>query len=128
MKSINPAKTILDIVMFDGASNILLEGRLLKVKYTKLTVMCGVEHTVFLFINDVSKIPIVYQMISVQKMIYNILGSGIYHKPHSIFKPKHREFQNRNIGIFTGNETRMAGYFSGMHRDLRMQKVIQATI
>ena len=72
--------------MFDWASNVQLSGRLLKVHYPKFTVMHGVEHTVLLFFNDVSKIPIVNQMISAHKMIYNIFGSGIYHKPHSIFK------------------------------------------
>ena len=59
--------------MFDGAFNVQLAGRLLKVHYPKLTVMRGVEHTVLLFFNDVSKIPIVNQMISAHKMIYNIL-------------------------------------------------------
>ena len=41
--------------------------------YPKLTVTCGVEYTVSLFFNDVSKISIVNQIISVHKMIYNIL-------------------------------------------------------
>ena len=67
-------------------------------------------------------------MISTHNMIYNSFGSGIYHKPHSIFKPKYQEFHNKNIGIFSGNETRMAGYFMGLHRELRMRKFLQATI
>ena len=61
--------------MFDGASNVHLGGKLLKVHYPKLTVMRGVEHTLSLFFNDVSKIPIVNQIISAHKMIYNIFGS-----------------------------------------------------
>ena len=61
-------------------------------------------------------------------MIYNIFGSGIYHKTHSIFKSKYQEFHNINIGISSGNETTMTGYFMGMHRDLQMRKVLQATI
>ena len=100
----------------------------MKVHYPKLTVMRGVEHTVSLFFNYVSKITIVNQMISAHKMIYNFFVSGIYHKPHSIFKSKSQELHNINIGLFSGNETRMAGYFMGMHRDLRMRKVLQATI
>ena len=67
-------------------------------------------------------------MIYAHKMIYNIFGSGIYHKPHSIFKSKYQDFHKINIRLFSGNETRMAGYFMGMHRDLRMRKVLQATI
>ena len=59
--------------MFDGASNVQLGGKLLKVHYPNLTVMRGVEHTVSLLFNDVSKIPIVNQIISAQNMIYKIL-------------------------------------------------------
>ena len=128
MREIDPGKKLSDIVMFDGASNVQLGGKKLKVHYPKLTVMRGVEHTVSLFFNDVSNIPIVNQMISSHKMIYNIFGSGIYHKPYSIFKSKYQEFQNRNIGLFSGNETIMAGYFMGMNRDLRMRKFLQDTI
>ena len=127
MKAIDPAKQLSYIVMFDGALNVKLAERILKVHYPKLTVIRGFEHTVSLFLNDVSEIHIANQMISAHKMIYNIFGSGIYHKPHSILKYKHQEFHNRNIGIFSGKETRIAGYFMGMHRDLWMQKVLQAT-
>ena len=104
-----------------------LGAKLLKVHYPKLTVMRGVEHTILLFFNYVLNIPIVNQMISSHKMIYNIFGSGIHHKFHSIFKSKSKEFHNINIGLFSWNENRMAGYFMWIHRHLRMWKVIQAT-
>ena len=61
-------------------------------------------------------------------MIYNIFGSGIYNKPHSIFKSKYQEFHNKNISLFSINETRLVGYLMGMHRDSRMRKVLQANI
>ena len=61
-------------------------------------------------------------------MIYNILGSSIYHNPHFIFKSTYKEFHNRNIGLFIVNETIMSGYFMGMHRDLWIRKVLQANI
>ena len=77
MKEIGRA-IFLNIVMFDGASNVKIEGILLKLHYQKLTVMNGVEHTVLLFFNYVSKIPIVHQMISVHRVINNIFGYGIY--------------------------------------------------
>ena len=54
--------------------------------------MRGVEHTVSVFFNDVSKIPVVNQMITARKAIYKLFGSGIYHKPHSIFKSKSYDF------------------------------------
>ena len=87
-----------------------------------------VEHTVSLFFNDVSKIPVVNHMIKAHKAIYNLFGSVIYHKPHSIFKSKSYEFHNRNIGLFSGNGTRMAGYFIGMHRDLLTRKALLSTV
>ena len=79
----------------------------------KLTVVRGVEHTVFLFFNNFFKILIVNQTIIDHKAIHNLFGSGIYHKTHSIFKLKVYEFQNMNIGLFSGNDTRVSGYFIG---------------
>ena len=69
MKETDPRKNLTDVIMFDGASNVQLGGRLLKVHDPKLTVMRGVEHTVSLFFNDVSKIPIVNQIMSTHNMI-----------------------------------------------------------
>ena len=109
-------------------SNVQLAGELFQIRYTKITVMREVEHTVSLFFNDVSKIPFVYQMSSAHKAIYNLFGPGIYHKPHFIFKSKIYYFHNRNIRLFSGNDTRMGGYFIGMHRDLRMRKALLATV
>ena len=116
------------MIIFDGASNVQLAGELLQIHYPNITVMRGVEHTISLFLNDVSKILVVYQMISAHKAIYNLFGSGIYHKPHYIFKSKSYEFHNRNIGLFSGNDTRMDGFFIGMHIDLRMRKALLATV
>ena len=90
--------------------------------------MRGVEHTVSLFFNDVSKIPVVNQMITAHKAINNIFGSGIYHKPHYIFKSESYEFHNKIIGLSSGNDTRMGGYFIGMHRYFRIRKAPLATV
>ena len=112
--------------MFDGASNVHLGGELLKINYPKISVMCGVEHTVSLFLNYVTIIPVVKQMITAHKEIYKLSGSSIYHKPHSIFKPKYYEFNNRNIGLFSVNDTRMDGYFIGIHIYMPMRKSLLA--
>ena len=84
--------------MFDRASNVQLDGELLKIHYTNISVMRGVEHTVSLFFNDVTKILVMNQMITDHKVIYNLFGSGIYHKPHYRFKSKSYKFHNTNIG------------------------------
>ena len=46
-------KSVADVVMFDGPSSMHIGGELLKVNYTNILVMRGVEHTVYLFFNDV---------------------------------------------------------------------------
>ena len=108
--------------------NVQPEVRPLKFYYPKLTVICGIEHTVLSFFNDVSKIPILHQIISDHKMIYNIFGSDIYHKPNPTFKSKYQYFHNKNIVVFSVNDTIMSGYFMGMHRDLSIENFIQYTI
>ena len=65
-------------------------------------------------------------MIAAHKAIYNIFGSGIYNKPHSLLKSKSYEFHNRDIFLLSVNYTNMAGYFIGIHRDMRMRKVLLA--
>ena len=94
----------------------------MKTHYPNISVLRGVEHTVFLFFNDFSKVPVVNQIIKSHKAIYNLFGSGICHKPHYIFNPKYYEFYNRNIGLFSVNDTRMDGYFIVMYRDMGMRK------
>ena len=43
-------------------------------------------------------------------------------------RTKSQEFHNRNIGLFSVNETGMYGYFMGIHRYLNMRKIQQVTI
>ena len=52
--------------MFDGASNVQLAGKLLKIHYPKVSVMRGVEHIVSLFFNNFSERPGLNQMITDQ--------------------------------------------------------------
>ena len=68
------------------------------------------------------------QIITAHKAIYNLFGSGIYHEHHYILKSKYYKFHNRNIGLFSGNDTSMAVYFIGIHRYLRMIKALLATV
>ena len=114
--------------MFDGASNVELDGELLKIHYPNISVMRGVDHTVSLFFNDISKIPVVNQMITSHNAIYNLFGSGMYHKPHSVFRSKSYEFHKSNIGLFSGNYTIMDGCFIGMHGDLCIIKAPLVTV
>ena len=68
------------------------------------------------------------QIITVHWAIYNLFGSGIYIKPHFIFKSKSYGFYNSNIGFFSENNTSMAVYFVVMNRDMRMRKALLAKV
>ena len=48
----------MDLVFFDGASNVQNAGRILSARYPRITVGHGAEHVVSLFFSDVfNKIP-----------------------------------------------------------------------
>ena len=66
---IDSHKSIIDVVMFDESSNVHLAGALLKNHHPNISVLRGVEHAVSLFFNDVSKNPVVNQMITAHKAI-----------------------------------------------------------
>ena len=40
MKNIDPTTSITDVVMFNAASNVKIEGDIIKNNYPKFTVMC----------------------------------------------------------------------------------------
>ena len=89
---IDPHKSIAYVFIFDGDSNVQLSGNNLKIYYPKISVMREFENSVSLFFRDVSKIPVVNKIIIAHKTIYNLFGSGVYHKPNSIFKSNHINF------------------------------------
>ena len=45
-RKIDPTNTTTDVIMFDGALNVQLVGKLIRNYYPKLTVTRGVEQTV----------------------------------------------------------------------------------
>ena len=54
-ETIDTHKSITDVVIFDGASNVQLSGENLKIHYPNISVMCVVEHTVSSFFDYFSK-------------------------------------------------------------------------
>ena len=58
MKNIDPTKSITDVVIFDGASNVQLRGDLLKIYYLKLNGMNEVEHTRYCMVSGKVAVPV----------------------------------------------------------------------
>ena len=77
--------------MFVGSSYLQIGGDVLRFHYQIFTAMCRVEHTVFLFFNDISEIPIANQIIKSQKTINNFV-LYYFNDTQSMFKPLSRYF------------------------------------
>ena len=69
-------KGCVDLVFFDGASNVQNAGRILQARYPRITVGHGAEHAVSLFFSDVStKIPELVVLSNFVKKLRNVFGS-----------------------------------------------------
>jgi hypothetical protein len=94
-------------------------GEILQVEFPRITVLHGAEHVVSLFFKDVATLSPVHHQIIRHRYIYRVFGSGSMHSPFALFR-RHAKSFNRGgtIGLLRAADTRMAGYFMAMHRDL----------
>jgi hypothetical protein len=87
---------VVDLVLFDGASNVQNAGKLVSITYPCITAVHGAEHVASLFFKDIfTKMPVFQCLSWFMKRCRNILGSTC-HGPHSIFK-KHSIMHNNHI-------------------------------
>jgi len=126
---VDPGKTLLDLVLVDGASNCQKGGELLSLVYPRVTVMHGCEHILSLFCSDLLKKTKVQLLVVVYRIIYRVFGSGSTHMAYAVFKKHAREYnRNRDIGLIRASGTRMGGYFYAFHRLLRLYHPLLNTI
>ena len=120
---------IVDLVFFDGASNVQNAGKILQAFNPRITVGHGAEHVVSLFFSDVyNKIPEFKKMSEFGKKVRNIFGS-VRHIPKAIFETHSRQ-HNRGIylGFIKPSECRMAGEHIGLLHLLRLKNALRSTI
>jgi hypothetical protein len=129
IKIIDPEKQLIDCVFFDGASNVQKAGKIMQVHYPRVMVLHRAEHVVSLFFKDLSNIQVVKHHIMRHRVIYRVFESGAMHSPYALFQRHTRAFNNgRPIGLLRASNTRMAGYFMAMNRDLLLNQALQATV
>ncbi len=133
LAAVNNQKTdhwgVVDLLLFDGASNVQNAAKLASITYPHITVVHGAEHVVSLFFKDIFIKMSVFQCLSqFPKRFRNIFGSTC-HGPHAIFK-KHSIMHNNciYIGFIKISECRMAGELIGLLRLLRLRDILRATI
>jgi hypothetical protein len=120
---------VVDLVLFDGASNVQNAVKLVSITYPRINVVHGAEHVVSLFFKDIFTKMSVFQCLSqFLKWYRNIFGSTC-HRPHVIFK-KHSIMHNNciYIGFIKISECRIAGELIGLLRLLRPRNILRATI
>ena len=120
---------IVDLVLFDGASNVQNAGLILKAYNPRITVGHGAEHVVSLFFSDVYKKVSHFKKLSdFAKKVRNIFGA-VRHSPSAMFK-KYSRLHNKGIavGFIKPSECRMAGEHIALLRLLRLKNALQATI
>jgi hypothetical protein len=122
-------RRVVDLVLFDGASNVQNAGKLVSITYPRMTVVHGAEHVVSLFFKDILiKMPVFQCLSQFSKWGRNMFEST-HHGPHTIFK-KHSIMHNNciYIGFIKISEFRMAGELIGLLHLLRLRDILRATI
>jgi hypothetical protein len=120
---------VIDLVLFDGASNVQNAGKLVSITYPCITVVHGADQVVSLFFKDIStKMPVFQCLSQFLKWCKNIFGSTC-HSPHVIFK-KHSIMHNNciYIGFIKISECGMARELIGLLRLLRLRDILRVTI
>jgi hypothetical protein len=69
MKEIDPDKQYIDLVVFDGASNIQKAAQLLEEHYPKVTVQTGIQHTVSLIFGRLYRAAPIFALCKFAKMV-----------------------------------------------------------
>jgi hypothetical protein len=132
-KDLNNQKTdhqgVVDLLLFDGASNVQKATKLASITYPCITVVHGAEHVVSLISKDIfTKMPVFQCLSQFSKRCRNIFEST-HHGPHAIFK--RHSIMHINciyIGFIKISECRMAGELIGLLPLLRLMDIIRATI
>jgi hypothetical protein len=89
---------VVDLLLFDGASNVQNAANLVSITYPHITVVHGAEHVVSLFFKDIfTQMPVFQCLSQFLKWCQNIFGST-RHGPHAIFK-KHSIVHDNGIYI-----------------------------
>ena len=92
---LDPNDKYVDLLFFDGASNVQKGGEIMAATHPGATVVHGGEHATDLFFSDVVKMWQVRLIIKNYRRIYRVFGTGSMHVPYAMFM---KEAQKLNKG------------------------------
>ncbi len=118
-----------DLVLFDGASNVQKAGWLLAAKFPCISVVHGAEHVMSLLFNDLFKKEELQSFIKISQIVYKVFGSGSMHGPYATFQ-KYSKTHNKGhkIGLICAADTQMAGHIISLMRMLRLKDALKNTM
>ena len=103
-------KGMVDLLFFDGASNVQKAGRIIQGRHPNITLGHGAEHVSSLFLGDVFKKVRQYKRLcNFSRKLRNVFGS-VRHKTKAMFDKCSRKHNNgRPLGFIKPSECRMGG-------------------
>jgi hypothetical protein len=123
------AKSLSDLISFDGASAVQKAGQIMQVSYPRMYCIHGAEHSISLFFKDVAHLSPIAKFIREDQLLYRVFGSGSMHAPYAIFKQHAREHNdNVEVGMIRGVTTRFGFFFYSFHRNLRLKMALESTV
>ena len=128
LQKLDPNKNLVDLLYFDGASNVQKAGRILMQDYKRVSCYHGAEHVIGLFFSDLMKLPEFWLLMVGSRAMYKWFGSGTHQKVHAVFREQSKLFNNgRFVGLFRATDVRMAGHVISFLRLIRAKAWVQST-
>ena len=126
-KKIDPHKKFIDLVAFDGAANVQKAGRILCTHYPKCTAIHGGEHVVSLVCGDICKLPVISELIKINKLFYKFFM--IHHMSHSMLLYESKKHNaGKSIMFIKAADTRMGGHIISLARTYRLKSTLESLV
>ena len=125
------SKGSVDLIIFDGASNVQGAGHILGACYPRSTTIKGGEHGCALFFNDVFSVVKEFRMLKAfNNSLCNVFGGrGTRHVAGQVFaKFSKAENGGRPVGLLRAADLRMAGHAMSLMRTLRLSNVVKQCV
>ena len=125
IEKLDPENTRVDLVLFDGASNVQNTGKILMEKYPRITSVHGADHVVSLFFSDFSKTNCGKCWARIYRHVYTWFGVS-HHAPYALFMKYSKLINGRKIGLIRPAGTRMGGWWIAWSCVLRLKDVFES--
>ena len=123
------SKHSVDLIIFDGASNVQGAGHILGAYYPRTTTIKGGEHVVALFFNDLFAVVKEFRLLKAfNNSLYNLFGGTRHVAGQTFAKFSKAENKGRPVGLLRAADTRMAGHAISLMRTLRLSNVIKQCV